>query len=438
MNPRPPFFLIYTFCAVLLFVELQSATHGPINSAKSFSDALQLVQAGDIIIVANGRYNGWVVELGAQGTLEKPVTIRPESAMGVTFSGFNHFSITGSYVTISGFLFDGCRLDKNLLEFEGSDHCRIEETTFQHSGGEQAVIGIKAGARYNSLVDCRFINIAARSVNLHINEEIYKRGVPTGNIIRNNHFQDIPPANQNGRETIKIGTNQPTFGHVMVNTIIEDNTFLRCDGEAEIISNKCAGNIYRRNVFIECKGELVMRGGQNCLIEANRFDSCSGGIRLCGTGHIVRDNVIINSSGTGIRLFFGMTKEQAGHYQAAGNCLIMNNTIVNAGKAGILIGDSRGKDWKEKGVQNVAPEANRILNNIIVGSTGDLLLADHAPNNTIDGNLFHRLGDADLSMSGDNPLYGDPLFRDLVAGDVRPGNNSPALVSDPPKGASFK
>ena len=438
MNRPLPFYLMCAFSTVLLVSELQSTVHGPTDSAKSFSDTLQLVEAGDTIIVANGRYDGWVVELSAEGTIEKPVTIRPESSMGVTFTGVNHFKITGSYVTLNGFLFDGCRLDKNLLEFDGSDHCRIEESVFQNSGGERAVIGIKAGSRNNSLVDCRFINIAARSVNLHINDEIYKRGIPTGNVIRNNHFQDIPSANQNGRETIKIGTNQPTFGHVMVNAIVEDNTFLRCDGEAEIISNKSAGNIYRRNVFNQCKGELVMRGGQNCLIEANRFDSCSGGIRLCGTGHIVRDNVILNSRGTGIRLYFGMTKDQGGHYQAAGSCLITNNTIVDAAKAGILLGDNRGRDWKEKGIQNVAPQGNKILNNIIVGSAGDLLFVDHAPNNAIDGNLFHRLGDADISMPGENPLYADPLFRDLAAGDVHPSKNSPALATNPSKGALFK
>jgi hypothetical protein len=180
-----------------------------------------------------------------------------------------------------------------------------------------------------------------------------------------------------------------------------------------------------------------MRGGENCLIEGNRFFAGMGGIRLCGTGHVVKDNLVVNSRGTGIRLYFGMTKGQGGHYQAAGECLITNNTIVNAKRAGILVGDGRGNAHGEKGVQNVAPEGNRMLNNIVTGSTGDLCLVDHAPGNLVAGNLFFLQGDAIVSSPGDDPIYADPLFRDPENGDFRPSQGSVALESDPVKGASL-
>ena len=179
-----------------------------------------------------------------------------------------------------------------------------------------------------------------------------------------------------------------------------------------------------------------MRGGANCLIEGNRFFAGRGGIRLCGTGHVVKDNVIVNSHGTGIRLYFGMTKEQGGHYQAAGQCLITNNTIVNAKRAGILVGDRRGHD-EGKGIQNVAPEGNRLLNNIVTGTTGDLFLVDQAPGNLVAGNLFFLQGDAIVSSPGNDPIYADPLFRDPESGDFRLSEGSLALESDPVKGASL-
>jgi len=417
-------------------IESDALAAGPVDSMESFAKVIREARAGDTIVIANGRYNGWSADLDRRGTSKRPVTIRPESAGGVVFTGRSHFSISGSYVTVDGLRFEQCDFEQNLLDFKRSDHCRIVNCVFENSGGERAAIGISPGSRKNRITDCRFTNIAARCVNLQMNDDIYEHGAPIGNVIHNNHFQDIPQKGANGREAIKIGTNQPTYGHVVVGTIVEENVFDRCDGEAEIISNKCAGNIYRRNVFNQCDGELVMRGGANCLIEGNRFFEGSGGIRLCGTGHVVKDNVIVNSRGTGIRLYFGMTKKQGGHYQAAGQCLIANNTIVNAKRAGILVGDRRGTD-EGQGIQNVAPEGNRFLNNIVTGSTGDLFLVDHAPGNLVAGNLFFLRGDAIVSSPGDDPIYADPLFRDPESGDFRLSEGSLALESDPVKGASL-
>ena len=427
-------------CAVLsnktagLLAPLSSAKT-TVDSKKSFAKAIKKAKAGDTIVIANGRYHDWSAELDCKGTSNKPVTIRPQSPGGVVFTGTSHFSITGSYVTVDGLQFKECDFKKNLLEFKRSVHCRIVNCVFENSGGAKAAIRISPGAQNNHITDCRFSNIAARCVNLTMSDEIVEHGIPTGNVIRNNHFKDIPRAGKNGRETIKIGTNQPKYGHVVVGTIVEGNLFERCNGEAEIISNKCAGNIYRRNVFNQCDGELVMRGGQNCLVEGNRFFGGKGGIRLCGTGHVVKDNVIVNSRTTGIRLYFGMTKEQGGHYQAAGQCLIANNTIVNAQQVGILAGDRRGADHGKKGIQHVAPAGNRLLNNIVTGATGDLFLVDHAPNNVVAGNLFFLQAEATVSCPGEDAMYADPLFIDADRGDFRLSQASPALKSKPVKGA---
>jgi poly(beta-D-mannuronate) lyase len=165
---------------------------------------------------------------------------------------------------------------------------------------------------------------------------------------------------------------------------------VRCNGEGEIISNKCAANIYRRNTFTDCDGELVMRGGMDCLIEANRLINCRGGIRLSGSHHTVRDNVIVNSSGTGIRLLFGMTKEQGGHYQAPSHCIIENNTIINASGVGILIGDVKNKDWQEKGIQNVPPSENRFRKNMVLWPSPDLFIVNNASANILENNILRQ------------------------------------------------
>jgi nitrous oxidase accessory protein NosD len=212
-----------------------------------------------------------------------------------------------------------------------------------------------------------------------------------GNRIDHNLFQDVPPIGGNGRETIQVGQSQPKWGLTEPRTVVEHNTFLRCDGEAEVISNKSSHNIYRRNLFRECEGELVMRGGSHCVLEGNRFERCSGGIRLSGTHHRVVDNVIVGNRSTGIRLLYGMTRELGGHYQASTGCLVANNTIVDAGEVGIHIGAGGGRDWGERGIANVAPYGNRFINNIVVGSTETFLLSEDCPDNVVEHNLYYTI-----------------------------------------------
>jgi len=417
-----------------------SSAKAIVDSKESFAKAIKKAKAGDTLVITNGRYHNWSAIIDCQGSAKHGVTIRPQSVGGVVFSGVNQFTISGRYVTLDGFHFEQCVFEQNLLDFNRSEHCRIQNCVFKDSsnkGSKKSAISISPGAQYNHITDCRFTNIAARCVNLMMSKAMIKYGVPIGNVIAKNHFQDLPSfSGDNGFEAVKIGTNQPKYGHIDVATIVEENLFLRCNGEREIISNKCGGNTYRNNVFQQCDGELVMRGGTNCLVEGNRFIEGAGGIRISGAGHVIKDNVIINSKGTGIRLFYGMSLVQGLHYQAPTKCLITNNTIINAKRAGIHIGDERLNEHGENGIQTVAPENNSIINNIITGTSGDLCMVDRAPNNLIVGNLYFAQGDAIVSFPGEDPMFADPLFRDASKGDYRLSTASPALQSNPTKGAS--
>ncbi len=397
-----------------------------VSSLAAFKVAIESARAGDRILIANGTYQNWQVTLDCAGTFDKPITIEPENEQSVSFGGTTHFRISGEHLKISGFVFENCQFQKDLLELKSASNCQIRQCIIRHSGGDKAAIAIKPGASDNLITECTFINLTARSINLTVNEDIQTLGIPVNNVIRKNLFRDIPAKGENGRETIKIGQNQPENGHIRTMTRVEENTFIRCNGEGEIISNKCAGNIYRNNTFRDCEGELVMRGGRDCLIEGNKLFNCKGGIRLSGTGHTVKDNWIINSRTTGIRLLYGMTSEQGGHYQAPSGCLITQNTIVNPAEAGIRIGDGRNKDWGiEKGVQSIAPINNRFVRNIITGNQGDLLTHNHAPDNAIRNNLYHLRGKAIVSFPGEDAIYEDPLFSNPTQEDFRLTENSP-------------
>lgn len=400
----------------------------PVRTLEAFAQAIEIAKPGDQIVIANGEYQNWSIEIDCEGTANLPISIKAQKEHAVVFTGTNRFRVTGNHLKLSGFVFEDCDFQSDLIEFKSAKNNTLSHCIFRNSGGDKAAIAIKPGASNNLITECEFINLEARSINLTINEDIQSLGIPVHNVIRNNLFRDIPAKGENGRETIKIGQNQPENGHIRAMTLVEENTFIRCNGEGEIISNKCAGNIYRNNTFQDCDGELVMRGGRDCLIEGNKMYNCKGGIRLSGTGHTVQNNWIINSRTTGIRLLYGMTSEQGGHYQAPSDCLITQNTVVNPAEAGIRIGDGRNKDWgTEKGIQSIAPKNNRFVRNIITGSQGDLLTHNQAANNHISDNLYHLRGKAIVSYPGEDAIYEDPLFSNPAQEDFRLTENSPAF-----------
>jgi poly(beta-D-mannuronate) lyase len=403
-----------------------------IRTAAELTEAVATAQPGDEIIVAAGRYADWRVELGGSGSADKPIIVRPQSNDGVTFTGQSHFAITGRYIEFRDFQFEDCIMDDSPVALWGAFQSRVTNCTFTRGTGSRSAVSVGQGARENRIDNCRFLAVVGRSIQVRVNDDIEEFGIPQYNRIDHNLFQDIPPLGDNGRETIQVGHNQRDLGATPVYATVENNLFLRCNGEAEIISNKTSNNTYRNNVFRDCEGELVMRGGAHCVIEGNRFEGCTGGIRLSGTYHRVTDNVIVRSRNTGIRLLYGMTKELGGHYQAVTESLIANNTIIDAGKAGLLVGDGRGEDSNERGIKSIPPYKNIFRGNIIVGTTGDLLQVVYAPDNQIERNLFHPRDEAEVSFPGDMPHYIDPQFRDADGGDFRLSPDSPALTAGAP------
>ena len=114
--------------------------------------------------------------------------------------------------------------------------------------------------------------------------------------IDNNYFGERPPLGYNGGETIRIGTSDYSLGDA--SCIVEYNYFERCDGEAEIISNKTGNNIFRYNTFFECDGTLTFRHGEKSYAYGNYFfgnnKPGTGGIRLVGPYHQIYNNYFVD------------------------------------------------------------------------------------------------------------------------------------------------
>jgi len=360
-----------------------------VTSQDELKKTAEIVVPGDEIIIANGNYNGWEVTINTNGVAGKPVIIRAEIPGKVVFSGDINkfiFQLTGSYTEIRGLTFSGCTVFKTdginsvLLELKGTKYCRVTDCVFTKNvakGQFMPIFVISDKAEHNRVDHCTFTeNID----NMELQVKITADAVPLYTFIDHNLFakkDSVKWAVYNGGECVQIGQDPILLGNQYAYAMVRDNRFIHCDGEPEVISNKSSGNSYIGNYFEDCHGELVMRGGHDCLVDSNIFKGGIGGIRVNGTHHTITNNVLSDLP-IAIRLMYGMAKgkTQTGFYIAASDCTITNNHINNC-TTGILIGASKNADWTGKfdtkrypsrTMQDVAPFNITLLDNTITGT----------------------------------------------------------------------
>lgn len=450
--PTPAFRLAswtLALAAALAFATAAQAAVHNVAAAEDFAKLADQVKPGDEIVVADGKHADWAVTIPFKGAAEKPVVIRPAKPGAVTFTGKTKIVLEGAeHVVFQDFVLDGCKVaEKSLILFENAGHCRVTGCRILNAIGKKndQVIRFAHKSADNRIDNCSFVGNAARGVQIQVLAEDWQTaGYPTGNRIDHNLFQDIPDVKKpgqegagNGRETIQVG--QGGAAEAETRTLVEHNIFLRCNGENESISNKTAANTYRFNFFKDQVGCLSLRGSSNCLVEGNRMEHAPG-IHVQGKGQTVINNVLIRSGGDrkpgrqgivgAITLSYGMEVQPPPypqHYKAVENALVANNTIVDSPIFGLFLGSGKRQNWGKRGMRSVAPSKNRIVNNIIVGNTGELLMQDEAPDNVLDRNLVFATGAATVATYGQNPVKADPLFVDAAKGDYRLSPRSPAM-----------
>jgi hypothetical protein len=115
--------------------------------------------------------------------------------------------------------------------------------------------------------------------------------------VLNNRFVDRPKIDdQNGYEILQIGWSGEKAA--ATGSLIQGNTFERCDGENELITLKASDIVVRGNRFIASHGVLCLRTARRVLVQDNVFDGRgrenTGGLRLQGDGHVLIGNIFRN------------------------------------------------------------------------------------------------------------------------------------------------
>ncbi len=386
---------IFLLISSILFINFANAQDITVSNIAEYNAALSQVNSGGTIILKNGEWKDTNLLAHGNGTKENPIIIKAETAGEVILTGDSSLDIYGNYVIVSGLWFkDGKTNSKSVVQFrkdskEFANNCRFTNSTisyFDVVDENNKNHWIDIWGKNNRVDHNNFTGKMSAGTTL----VVWLKGeehVENNHQIDHNYFGPRPDLGENGGETIRIGTS--AYSMKSSKTIVAYNTFKQCDGEIEIISNKSGDNIFRSNLFIESKGTLTLRHGNNALVENNVFlgnnVSRTGGIRIINEGHIVRNNLLVGLAGDGYRgpivIMNGVPNSPLNRYNQVKNVDIQNNTIINCGPMTF----GAGKD-EEK---SLAPINTVFANNVITNTNARKILdvVDNVAGITFTGNI---------------------------------------------------
>ena len=345
-------------CHLIAIAQNQIEIKSPGELEKAVTEA----DPGDLILLADGNFDGESITVFGTGTAEKPVIIKAKnrgktiiksplkiegdyiSLIGVNFEKEGKLEILGKGCRVSQCTWNDAKSGKWIIVLPGSSEIEIDRNTFTNKNSNK---DLEKG--------CQLIQIVVNNKN----EQHH---------IHHNLFKDIPKGKTgNGFETLQLITENNPFdpppGHS--NTVIEDNLFIRCNGESEIISVKSNGNIIRRNTFRACRGSLVLRHGDDNIVTQNYLfgdgEQGSGGVRIQGTGQIVANNYFQNLD-FGLRMMDGTPDDL---YIRVERAQILFNTFINCTKT-FVIGSNHSKH-----PNGTTPKDCKIMGNILFSNSNN-------------------------------------------------------------------
>jgi poly(beta-D-mannuronate) lyase len=356
-----------------------------VSDAEAARKAVRDAAPGDSIILAAGDWRDVDLRLDGEGTAEAPITIRGEEGKGTKFVGASRVRLGGSHLVLRGIQFHNLSgsqadwLEYRIDSKRRASHCRVTDCLFVEDAGftaaekENRWIGIYGEG--NQLDHCRIEGKKNKgaTVVVWLGEENAGR-----HFIQRNYFGPRPRLGKNGGETLRVGDSASSMQKA--GCLVEENLFYQCDGETECISNKSCGNIYRGNTFREVQGTLTLRHGNDCLVEGNVFlgekRSQSGGIRVIGERHVVRNNTLFDLEGDGFRsalvLLRGLPDSPLNGYYPIKGADISGNRIQNC-KHSLVIG------YHDDDEAVISPRDCAFVGNTILAREGEVAVEVLSP-----------------------------------------------------------
>ncbi len=349
-----------------------------VSSVAALQSASNSASAGDTIKLANGTYLNNSLTLSTSN-----ITVMPVTNGGVYLNGTNAITISGNYITFSGFQFTSGSIAGFIIEVTGS-HNLLTQLNF-NGYSAQKYINLKNTGTYNEIAYCNF---EAKPTTAPIGNLIHVSPHATNpgyHKIRYNSFQNMPGAGgDNGNECIRI-SNGATSTYIS-RTVVEFNFFKNTGmGDSEAISVKCTENVLRYNTFVDNPDAMMtFRNGNNNVAYGNFFIR-SGGIRVKEANNIFCYNNYFENAGLG-------SMNAVTYIYISPNLSNINfihNTFYECGMIDLASG-ATGNTW---------------ANNIFKKTTGNIFMGSPAgiswAGNIYDGTLGVTIASG---MSNANPL----------------------------------
>ncbi|MBX7207168.1 MAG: polysaccharide lyase 6 family protein [Verrucomicrobiaceae bacterium] len=265
---------------------------------------------GDQLVLASGEWKDARFTLEGYGTMDAPILIRPEKPGSVVFTGESTVRFHGKHLIVHDLAFRGVHSTKNSTvifavgngEAKPANHCLFHQLRFENCGSTNPEERTKLHlwlmslrGRGNTVADCTFRGL--QNIGQMLGAAELPLDGPQQLHVLNNHFIDRPHLDdQNGYEVLQIGWSGVRAAPT--GSLIQGNTFERCDGENELITLKASDVVVRGNRFIASQGVLCLRTSRRVLVQDNVFDGQgrenTGGVRLQGDGHVLIGNTFRN------------------------------------------------------------------------------------------------------------------------------------------------
>ena len=332
---------------LVLFVVLSHAGHAEtllVSSQANYEDAVDDLEPGDTVVLANGIWRDFEILFTGFGTTEQPITLTAETKGQVIIAGQSNLRMAGEHLVVSGLVFrDGYTPTNTVISFRRTRgdyayYSRVTETVidrFNNPERYETDFWVMMYGKHNRFDHNHLEGKSNAGVTMAVRLDS-EESQQNHHRIDHNYFGPRPVLGSNGGETLRIGTSHYSLTDSL--TVVEYNYFDRCNGEVEIISSKSGGNVFRHNLFLESRGTLTLRHGNGNVVESNVFFGNgvdhTGGIRVIDANQTVRNNYLHGLTGRrfggALVVMNGVPDSPINRYHQVDNAVIERNSIIES------------------------------------------------------------------------------------------------------------